>query len=76
MLTGRGVFFYLKECLIMSKIKEGDYVEYILTKELGRVKRIEGNHVWVVFRCEDNWQRYMEYTAQLCTVDQLRKIEV
>jgi len=44
----------------------GDKVTYIgvSKKEHGIVKSIsDDNHVFVVYNCDNNWDRYFDYTA-------------
>ena len=37
----------------------------------GVVKRIDGNLVWVVYHCDDNWKEYYNYTASLTRIEDL-----
>lgn len=52
------------------RFKPGDKVHYVFddkTTANGIVTECE-NHIYthVVFKCEGNWDRYMDYPAELC----------
>lgn len=54
----------------------GDYVIYRPTGQRGRVKRIGKTGVWVVFFCQEEWDRYQNFTAQSCHPDDLEAAPV
>ena len=58
----------------MKKYKVGDKVTYVTShkQEHGMVKSIsDDEHVFVVYKCADEWSRYMEYTAARTRIDSL-----
>lgn len=63
-----------------SKLKVGDKVTYIptnvvrITVEPGKVKSIpnNGNYVFVVFNCNNEWDKWMDYTGQSVGVQHLK----
>lgn len=62
----------------MSIISKGDKVTYINSngsKEIGIVKSTESwdGYVFVVFKCAEDWENYMDYTGMLVEVNKLRK---
>lgn len=64
----------------MDKIidwKIGDFVTYIPTGQIGRVKSFTELGTFVVFHCNKDWNNYNDYTSQLCrNVDLIRTEEV
>jgi hypothetical protein len=56
-------------------IKEGDYVHYwpgYGKPENGRVKHITPHAMFIVFKCNDEWQHYKDYTGQNTPVEYVR----
>ncbi len=49
----------------MVKFKEGDFVVYKPTGEVGRIKRLTpaGDGAFVVYNCNKDWNKYKDYTA-------------
>ncbi len=51
----------------VTEIKPGDFVHYIPRgvgeMENGRVKSINGDTAFVVYKCNNEWDRYQEYTG-------------
>jgi hypothetical protein len=66
-----------------KSIKIGQHVTYVdLTKDPviskyqhGVVKSIpeEGNHIFVVYNCDKDWNNYMDYTAEWTGLWKLKK---
>jgi hypothetical protein len=53
---------------------QGDKVTYISTGKIehGIVKSAsDENHVFVVYHCGDNWERYFDYTAARTRIEDL-----
>lgn len=52
---------------IDKQVKPGDFVHYIPggvgEMENGRIKSINGNTAFVVYHCNNEWDRYQEYTG-------------
>lgn len=64
-------------------MKVGDYVEYIPFEgcdksihEKGRIKSLceDENYVFVVFKCENRWSEFQNYTGQKTKVSDLIKL--
>lgn len=53
-------------------MKEGDKVLYNKI-EKGIIKTIDGNNIFVVFNCGEDWSNYRNYTAQNTPVNSLSK---
>jgi NTP pyrophosphatase (non-canonical NTP hydrolase) len=54
--------------------KPGDFVHLnasVVKKENGRVKSVNGNTVFVVYHCNNEWDRYQEYTGAGTDISQL-----
>lgn len=58
---------------IVKPFSPGDEVNY--DGQNGVVKMVShtGRQVWVVFKCNNDWINYMDYTAQLVWSDELKK---
>ena len=41
----------------------GRYVRYEPTGEIGRIRNWKGSLIFVVYHCNDEWDRYQEFTA-------------
>jgi hypothetical protein len=59
-------------------IQPGDFVTYVPTygeKERGRVKSLNasGTGAFVVYHCNNEWDRYQHYTAALTDITDLKK---
>lgn len=61
-----------------KQINIGDYVHYkpFLTAppefwEYGRVKEVREDRVFVVFKCNEEWDNIANYTSQGCSFDQI-----
>jgi len=60
----------------VSKVKSsdfeiGEYVVYGPTGERGRVKSTNDTYVFVVFKCNDDWDNYQDYTGCACKPQEL-----
>lgn len=58
----------------MANIEEGSYVHYIPDHgeiENGRVKLLGKTFAFVVFKCNNEWERYEDYTGQRTPLIQL-----
>lgn len=56
-------------------MKDGDYVHYLRSDgaiENGRIKSIAGDHAFVVYRCNGNWDDYLSYTGASTLLTDLR----
>ncbi len=62
----------------VAKLKVGDKVHYqplyypIDTWENGMVKEIRKSRIVVVFNCDGNWNRHMDYTGALTNLKDLK----
>lgn len=56
-----------------NQINPGDFVHYIPTRENGRVKTIGEFSGFVVYKCNEEWDRYEDYTGQYTDIKDLRK---
>jgi hypothetical protein len=52
------------------------YQPHFGNKEVGRIKSWDEESVWVVFKCDDRWDLYKNYTAMMCNPTQLEFAEV
>lgn len=61
----------------MTKDDIGKWVEYRDRgePEKGRIKSFNGNWVFVVFKCDGNWDSFQNYTACACNCGHLTFIE-
>lgn len=58
-----------------EKLSPGDFVHYIPlvgSMENGRIKSIHGDTAFVVYNCNDEWNRYQEYTGCGTNISELR----
>lgn len=62
------------------KLKVGDKVHYIPFKgcdkkliENGKVKIVYPSIVFVVYQCNNEWNKWMEYTSQSTLIENLKK---
>ena len=55
-------------------IKEGDYVHYwpYGTPENGRVKSITPHAMFIVYKCNEEWEHYKDYTGQNTPIAQVQ----
>jgi hypothetical protein len=56
-------------------MKEGDFVHYkpeVGQPENGRIKKMAPVDAFVVYSCNNEWDRYREYTGQLTAIDNLK----
>lgn len=54
----------------INKLTEKDigrWVEYRPTHEIGKIKSFTGNYVFVVYKCNNEWDRFQDFTA-MCTL--------
>lgn len=56
-------------------LQVGSFVLYAPTGEVGRIKSLSATQVFVVFRCENNWKEYENYTAAGCPLSTLTVIQ-
>lgn len=57
-----------------KELKPGDYVHYTPTvgpKENGRIKSINGEAAFVVYKCNEEWEHYQDYTGCGTDISQL-----
>ena len=57
-------------------MKKGDRVTYVPTvgtPEHGIVKRMDGDHAFVVYSCAGEWGQYENYTAARTRLEDLRE---
>lgn len=52
-------------------MKEGDKVTYLEGNEKGIIKEVRGEFAWVVYKCDNNWDRYFDYTGARCKLTEL-----
>ena len=58
----------------LTKQDTGRYVVYTSehgTAEIGRIKSWNNNFIFVVYKCDNNWNLYEEYTAAATKPDDL-----
>lgn len=61
---------------IEEQIEVGDKVHYCPThgiKENGMVKSIKNDTVFVVYKCNNEWSRYYDYTGNATNLKDLKK---
>lgn len=52
-----------KTKLKVTQADIGRWVEYLPKKEIGRLKSFNEEIIYVVYHCDNNWDRYTNYTA-------------
>ena len=73
--SGDGVQDFCVECLLKRYGEIGQKVTYVSfgKEEPGIVKSLsDSDHVFVVYHCGGNWDRYFDYTAARTRVSDLR----
>lgn len=62
----------------MINLKIGEWVKYIPSAgldEIGRVKSWNDEYAFVVYSCDNNWDRFKDYTACATRLEDLVKLE-
>ncbi len=63
------------EIHVLTPSDVGKYILYIPTGEVGRIKEIKWNIVWVVYNCNNNRDEYTNYTWALTKIEDLKFID-